>query len=52
MTLQEKVKELYYEQKEKLGNDSKYLAWETHKELRKFLKENPEYHTEWFSDIY
>lgn len=47
MSLEEKVRELYGTLKQKCSENSLCLAWEIHKELRKFRKENPEIDEEW-----
>ena len=50
MTLEQKVKELYETLKQKCKDNSLCLAWEIHKELRKFRKDNPELDEAWSLD--
>lgn len=47
MSLEQKVKELYDELKQKCKDNNLCLAWEVHKALKKFRKENPELDEQW-----
>ena len=52
ITLDEKIHELYYELKPKCEAENLNLAWEVHKDLRRFVKEHPEYDKEWYGKLY
>lgn len=50
MTLNEKVKELYYTLKPICEEKKLNLAWEIHKELKKFRREHPDLDKQWSID--
>ena len=52
ITMDEKIHELYYALKPKCEAENLCLAWEVHKALRRFVKEHPEYDTEWYGKLY
>lgn len=47
MTLDEKMHELYYELKPKCEKEGLNLAWEVHKAIRRFRRENPDLDEQW-----
>ena len=47
MTLDEKMHELYYELKPKCEKEGLNLAWDVHKAIRRFRRENPDLDEQW-----
>jgi hypothetical protein len=52
ITMDEKIRELYYALKPKCEAEHLNLFWEIHKALRRFVKEHPEYDKEWYGKLY